>query len=238
MPQAPFPVTQWSIVRSLQGRRTEEVQRGLTRLCESYWYPVYAFIRRAGNDPGAAEDLTQEFFLTLIAKERFDRVAPELGRFRSYLLAAVKHFLANQRERDRAQKRGGGVAPLSLDFGAAEDRYRLDPPAAATPETEYEVRWAHTVFDQAVRTLHGEFVKVGKAVQFQAFRPFLLDDDPPSYAAVAARLNMTESTAKVGVHRMRKRWGEILRAQINETVSTAEEAEQELRFVFEILKRR
>ena len=238
MPNAAFPPTQWSVLFALQGGLPEEAERGMVRLCESYWYPIYAFIRGTGHDRPAAEDLTQQFFTNLIARETFENIAPERGRFRSFLLAAVQHFLSNQRHRDRAKKRGGGVAPLSLDFAAADDRYRLEPRAAETPETLYEIRWARALLDDSLHRLHAECVKAGKAVQFQAFRPFLMDDDPPSYAGTAAHLKLTEGAAKVAVHRMRKRFGEILRARIGETVASLEEADEELRYVGELLKRR
>ena len=228
-----FPSTQWSVLRAVRGPCPEEARRGLARLCESYWYPVYAFIRGKANDRDAAEDLTQEFFARLIAKEHFDNVSPERGLFRAFLLAAVKHFLSDQRDRDRAQKRGGGVAPLSLDFVEAEVRYRL------TPESVYEQNWARMLFDQAVKRLHGESVKAGKAVQFEACRCYLMDDDdPPAYAVTAERLKLSEGALKVKVHRLRQRLGEVLRSQIEETVVTAAEAEAELRYVMELLQGR
>ena len=232
MPGSPFPPTRWSVLRALQGPSQEEAERGLVYLCESYWYPVYAFVRGQGHDRAAAEDLTQGFFTSLIAKEHFENVSPERGRFRTFLLAAAKHFLANERDRHRTQKRGRGVASLSLDFAEADLRYQ------ETPASLYEQHWARMLLNKAVRRLHGEYVKAGKAVPFEACRPYLTDDDPPAYAKTAAKLEVSEGALKVKVHRMRQRLGEILRSLIEETVATPEETDEELRCVLELLQRR
>ncbi len=218
-----FPSTQWSLVLAARDARPEDARKALGCLVETYWYPVYAFIRSRANSKEDAEDLTQSFFASLLEHSALTGVRPELGRFRAFLLASAKNFLANAWDKERAAKRGGRICPLPLDFGAADVRYRLEAPSSANPEADFERRWAYAAFEAAENALWAEFSKAGKAVQFEAFRQyFRLNGDPDSYAGVAEALDMNEAAVKVAVHRARRRFGELLREQIAGTVDGSE----------------
>jgi RNA polymerase sigma-70 factor (ECF subfamily) len=241
-----FPTTRWSIVIAARGSHSGDARHALAHLFETYWYPVYVFIRRRAKDSAAAEDLTQGFFASLLDRCSLDTVRPELGRFRAFLLASAKHYLAAERARDRAQKRGGGNIPLSLDFSSADRRYRLDIASEEDPESQYERQWALAVLDAAEEKLRRHFAEIGKAIQFEAFRPYLTaDDEAPSYAELAAGLEMTEASVKVAVHRARRRFGKVLRDQIAETIAASpsdpsdwERAiKDEIRYLFRVLGR-
>lgn len=226
-----FPATRWSVVLAA-GRREgrEQARDALALLCETYWYPLYAFVRRRGCDADHARDLTQGFFTSLLAKQSSLRARPERGRFRSYLLAALKHYLANERDRERAQRRGGGQSLLRLDFEIGEKRYRLEPADNLTPEKIYERRWALTLLDEVLRRLEREYERAGKATQFHRLKPFLTGEgNRGSYAPLARELSMTEGAIKVAVHRLRRRYRDLLREKIAETVETPGEVEGELR---------
>jgi RNA polymerase sigma factor (sigma-70 family) len=215
-----FPTTQWSIVLAAQGGRTADARQALAHLFETYWYPVYAFIRSRTRQPSDAEDLTQGFFVSILALGSIDSVKPERGRFRAFLLGAAKHYLSGERARDCVQKRGGGQTLLSLDFASGETRYRLEPSSDMNPELQFEREWARAAFEAAQEKLRQEFAADGNAVQFEAFRPYLTaGDGAPSYAQTAAGLEMTESAAKVAVHRARRRLGRLLRGEVAETVA-------------------
>jgi RNA polymerase sigma-70 factor (ECF subfamily) len=201
-------------------------------LCRAYWFPLYAFVRRLGRPADEAQDLTQEFFARLLEKGALRGADPNRGHFRSYLLGAFKHFLANQREHDRAVKRGGGTV-LSLDFEAGEDRYRCEPAHELTPERLYEQRWALTVIDQALTQLRDEMTRAGKADLFDALKVFLSGEDQPgSYRDLAEQRGMSEGAVKVAVHRLRRRFRDVLLAEIAQTVSRPEDADDELRRLF------
>jgi len=215
-----FPTTRWSIVVAAQGARTENARQALERLFETYWYPVYAFIRSRTRHATDAEDLTQGFFASLLALDSIDSVRPERGRFRAFLLGAAKHYLSAERARAGAQKRGGGQAPLSLDFVSGDRRYRLEPASEMNPELQFEREWARAALDAAREKLRQEFAAAGNAVQFEAFRPYLTaSEEPPSYAQTAAGLEMTEAAVKIAVHRTRRRFGRFLREEIAQTMA-------------------
>jgi len=206
-----FPTTQWSVVLAAQGERTPERREALAELFETYWYPVYAFIRHRTAQAADAEDLTQGFFASILALGSIDSVRPERGRFRAFLLGAAKHFLSAERARAGAQKRGSGVAPLSLDFADGDRRYRLEPASSDNPELQ---------FDAALDKLRQEFVADGNAVQFEALRPYLTAaEEPPTYIQTAAGLEISEAAVKTSVHRARRRFGRLLREQIAQTVA-------------------
>jgi RNA polymerase sigma-70 factor (ECF subfamily) len=211
----------------------------LEELCRTYWYPLYAYIRRRGNGPVDAEDLTQAFFARLLAKNFVKDVIPGTGRFRSFLLTALKHFLANEWDRSQAQKRGSGKLPLSLDDDQAEARYRIEAVDHTTPETLYEQRWAWTVLGQVFKRLRQEFVATEKAELFDHLKGFLSAAAPQSttYSELAARTGLKEGTVKVAVHRLRRRYGELLRAQVAQTVADPGEVEDELRYLVQVLSR-
>jgi RNA polymerase sigma-70 factor (ECF subfamily) len=207
--------------------------RALEELCRAYWYPLYAYVRRRGHSPHEAEDLTQEFFARLLAKNYLADVDREKGKFRSFLLASLKHFLANEWDRARAAKRGGGQPHLSLDVQTAETRYRSEPADDLTPEKLLERQWALALLDQVLARLRAEFAADGQEKQFDELKVWLTEGKgATSYAAVAATLGTTEGAAKVAVHRLRRRYRELLREEISHTVATPAEIDEEIRHLF------
>lgn len=231
MPRA-FPPTRWSVVLAARGQAPAAAD-ALESLCRAYWFPLYAFVRRSGHPPHEAEDLTQAFFARLLAKHDLADVDREKGRFRSFLLASLQHFLSNERDRARAQKRGGGRAPVSFDAGDAETRYRLEPADPMTPEKLFDRQWARTLLAQVLAALEGEADAEGRAAQFEALKPFLaVGCGAISHAEAAVRLGTTEGAAKVAVHRLRRRYRDRLRAEIARTVSSPGQVDDEMRALF------
>ena len=213
-----------------------QTQAALETLCRTYWYPLYAYLRRHGHAPEDAQDLTQEFFTRLLRRNYPAQADRAKGKFRSFLLLALKHFLSDEHERATAGKRGGGLALLSLDAQAPEERYRLEPADEATPETLFERRWAQTILDQAVARLREEYATIGKADTYavlQAFEPG--EQKTLSYTEAAARLNVSESALKSMIHRLRQRHRELVREEIAQTVTTASEIEEELRHLIAVI---
>lgn len=215
---------------SAGGPRSSEAGRALATLCENYWFPLYAFVRRAGYSAEDAQDLTQEFFLRLLTKNYLAVADPQRGRFRSFLLGAMKHFLANQVRRQRAQKRGGQQPVISLDFHSGEDRYtQIEPIDTLTPERLYEKRWAMTLLDLVLGRLRDEFHAAGKLELFDALKQFLAGETTTAaYRDVADQLGMTEGAVKVAVHRLRRRYRKLLKEEIARTIDGAETLEDEL----------
>jgi RNA polymerase sigma-70 factor (ECF subfamily) len=231
-----FRTTRWSVVLAARGDDTPQSREAMSTLCRLYWYPVYAFARSRGSTPEQAEDLTQAFFAHLLEKEALQRVDPSKGRFRSYLLAAVRNFLADERAREQTQKRGGGVAPLSLDTEDAENRYRLEPAHDLTPERVYERQWAMTVIQQALARLQQRYARSGKQEHFDALKVFLSGEKRPvPHAEVAQALGLTELAVKVAVHRLRQRFRHALRDEIAQTVAGPEEIDVEMRALYAAL---
>lgn len=230
-----FHTTRWSVVLAAGGDASR-AQPALTTLCRAYWYPLYAFVRRQGVAPHDAQDLTQEFFARLLEKEWLASVQRERGRFRSWLLAAMKHFLANEWDKSRAKKRGGGIAFVSIDEMSAESRYAHEPADTTTAETLYDRRWALTLLDRVLARLREEFVAAGKLAHFEALKGALTGDRTP-YSEIATALGTTEGAVKVAVHRLRERYRDIIRAEIAETVSTPAEVEDEMRHLLAALSR-
>jgi RNA polymerase sigma-70 factor (ECF subfamily) len=227
-----FRTTHWSVVVCARDDRSG-ARMALERLCRTYWPPLYAFVRRSGMSPHDAQDLTQEFFARLLEKGWLDGVDRERGRFRSWLLAAMKHFLANEWKRGQRQKRGGAAAFCSLDEFDAETRL-LHEPASDSAEKVYDRRWAMTLLDQVMARLRTEMAGAGKLAHFEALK-FCLTGEKTAYAEVCARLGMSEGAVKVAVHRLRERYRALLRAEIAETVGTEEEIDDELRSLFAAL---
>jgi RNA polymerase sigma-70 factor (ECF subfamily) len=230
-----FATTHWSIVVSAGGRRDEpQAREALATLCQAYWYPLYAYLRRQGTPAGDAQDLVQAFFCELLEKDRLAAADQQRGRFRSFLLISLKHFQANQWRRAAAQKRGGGAAALSLDLEAGERRFALEPAHEQTAERIFQRQWAMTVLEQALGALRAEFAAAGKAELFERLKEHVGgDQNRVPYRELAAGLNMTEGALKVAVHRFRGRWREALRDQIAQTVAGPAEVEQELRELFD-----
>ena len=228
-----FHTTRWSMVLHARGD-SAGAQASLAQLCEAYWYPLYAFVRRQGTGGDDAQDLTQEFFARLLEKGWLGDVERERGRFRSFLLAAMKHFLANEWDRSRAKKRGGGAAMLALDAMSAETRYRHEPADTQTAEKFFDRGWALTLLDQVLARLRGEMTAAGRIADFEALK-FCLTGEKTAYAEVARTLGMTEGAVKVAVHRLREPYRALLRAEIAETVATADEVDDEMRHLLAAL---
>jgi RNA polymerase sigma-70 factor (ECF subfamily) len=233
-----FATTRWSLVEVARGGDATEARRAMDELCSAYWYPIYAFARRSGHDPEEARDLTQGFFASWLARDPLGAVDPGRGRFRSYLVACFRHFLANRRAEDRARKRGGGRAAFSIDLRDAEGRYLLEPSHGWTAERLYERRWALTVLDLALGRLSAEMEAAGKGPLFDGLSPALLGaGESAPYAAIAGRLGMTEGAVKVAAHRMRSRYRELLVEEVGRTVDDAGSVAEEVRDLLSALGR-
>ncbi len=228
-----FATTRWSLVRDARGV-SPDAEQALAALCQAYWYPLYAFVRRQGKGPHDAQDLTQEFFARLIAKDWLDAVAQEQGKFRAWLLAAMKHFLCNAWDRAHAARRGGGEVLLSIDETDAESRYLREPAAAEDAELLYDRRWALTLLERVMARLRDEFSRAGKGNQFEALKGTLTGDAPP-YAEIADALGLSEGAVKVAAHRLRERYRAVIRQEIAETVDCETEIEDELRHLLAVL---
>lgn len=230
---AQFGQTHWSVVLSAAGRQNPgQAAESLEKLCALYWRPLYAYIRRQGESPHDAQDLTQEFFLRLLKKDYLKAVGQGKGRFRSFLLAALKHFLSNQRDKERAQKRGGGQSPLPLDFTSEETHLSFQPADHITPEILFERRWATTLLEQALARLRQEYTGQGKQSLFEKLKATLTEGRGNSvYTDLAASLNLSQAAVKMAVHRLRQRYRKCLRVEIAQTVATTDEIEDELRHV-------
>jgi RNA polymerase sigma factor (sigma-70 family) len=229
-----FRTTHWSIVIAAGRRSSPDGRDALATLCRVYWYPLYAYVRRQGHSPNDAQDLTQEFFARLLEKNIAGKADRARGKFRSFLLASLNRFLANEWRRAGARKRGDGRVALALDLAAGEGRYTLEPTHEVTAEKIYERRWAMTLLEQTLARLRDEFERSGKLDLFEHLKPYLGGDlrNVP-YRQIAAELEKTEGAVKVAVHRLRQRCRELLRAEIAETVSGPEEVDEELRDLFE-----
>ncbi len=231
-----FKTTHWSVV--LNAARTDNARANpaLAKLCQTYWYPLYTYIRRSGHPTEEAKDLTQEFFARLLEKNYLQGIEVDKGKFRSFLLTALKRFLANEWDRANRLKRGGGHQIISLDAEDTENRYRLEPVDPMTPEKLFERRWANTLLGQVMAALEGEFAAAGKGQFFKELKPFLSgDDEHASYAEISRRVEVSEGALRVNVHRLRQRYRELLRLEIANTVERPEEIDDEIRYLFSAL---
>jgi RNA polymerase sigma-70 factor (ECF subfamily) len=238
LPDGPrdFRTTHWSVVLAAGEGSSSRAAEALAQLCRAYWYPLYAFIRRQGHDPESAQDLTQEFFARLLEKGFLASASQDKGRFRSFLLTALKRFLVNEWERGQAQKRGGGQAPIPLDLGDAEARYHLEPVEERTAERIFEERWALALLDGAMQALQREFAADGRADLFEALKSFLYGERKDgSQADIGARFGMTANAVKQAVHRLRVRYRERLREAVAHTVASPSEIDDELRHLLRVL---
>jgi RNA polymerase sigma factor (sigma-70 family) len=229
-----FATTRWSVVLRA-GAGSAETADALSTLCRAYWYPLYAFVRRTGKNAHDAQDLTQEFFARLVEKEWLAGVDRERGRFRSWLLAAMKHFLAKEWRDSQREKRGGGAEFVPLDSISAEERYAREPAGGATAEQLYDRRWALDLLDRGLSRLQAEFEEAGKAAQFATLR-FSLTGEKVPLAEVAAQLRMSEGAVKVAIHRLRERYRDLIRDEIAETVTSPEDVDTELAELFAALR--
>lgn len=236
VPASAFATTQWTLVLHAGRPDSPDAARALAALCTSYWYPLYAFVRRQGKSAHDAQDLTQEFFARLLEKNYLAQVSREKGRFRSFLLAALKNFLANEWDKVRAQKRGGDRTFVPLDATAAESRYAIEPVDALSADKIFERRWALTLLDRAIEQLRAEHVKAGRGPIFDELKGCLTGDGSTvSYAEIATRLGTSEGAIKVAVHRLRQRYREVLRAEVANTVAQPGDVDDELRQLFAAL---
>jgi DNA-directed RNA polymerase specialized sigma24 family protein len=236
MPTSRFQTTSWSLVRAAAGNPTADSHEALAALCQKYWHPVYAFVCRHGYGREESKDLTQGFFALLIEKNYLLDTDRERGRFRSFLLTAVKHFLANEWDREHALKRGGGQVPVSIDLVVAEKWHPISAVEEATPESLFERRWALSLLENVMAKLRAEFADAGKADEFELLSAFLIkDSESTRYQSLAQELKITEGALRMSVHRMRRRYRRLLRAEIAETVSEPGEIEDELRFLLSTL---
>jgi RNA polymerase sigma-70 factor (ECF subfamily) len=231
-----FATTHWSVV--LRAKDVESPQSGeaLEQLCRAYWYPLYAYVRRKGHSPHDAQDLTQEFFARLLRGSFLDTIERRKGRFRTFLLVSLEHFLAKEWARGQRQKRGGGIALFSLDDTSAENRYALEPVDQTNAQKLYERRWAITLLDRAMERLKEDCRAEDQTDLFESAKHLLTGDrGESSYAELAAHLGLTEGAFKVAVHRLRQKYGKLLRAEIAQTVTSRSEVEEEIRFLFAAL---
>ena len=233
--RAVFVTTHWSVVITAARTDTPRARAALENLCQTYWHPLYAYVRRRGHSPEDAKDLTQEFFARLLEHNRVAGVNQDKGRFRSFLLASMNHFLADEWDKSRAQKRGGGKV-ITLDWQNAETRFGEHPAENLTPERAFEHRWALALLEQVYRRLEQEHLQQGRSEWFDALRGTLAGASSSApYAELARRLKMSEGAVRVAVHRLRQRYRELLRAEIADTVAGAGEVEEELRHLFRTL---
>jgi RNA polymerase sigma-70 factor (ECF subfamily) len=234
-----FPVTRWTVVLAASGTPSAESAAALERLCSSYWYPLYAFVRRGGHSPPDAQDLTQEFFARLLEHNWIARADRHKGRFRSFLLMAMKRFLTKEWDKAKTLKRGGQVRLVPLQLNTAETRYTREPADTRTPEQLFEKQWALTLLESVLSRLREDYGRDGKGALFDALEPCLIGSrDTQPYAALGAELGMSEGAARVAVCRLRERYRECLKAEIGHTVASAAEVDEELRHLLRVMARR
>jgi len=237
-PSPLFVTTHWSVILTARHENSPGSKSALETLCQRYWYPSYAYVRRSGRTPADAQDLTQEFFLRLLEKDWLLAASPDQGRFRTFLLMALKRFMANEWHRSTAQKRGGLQSPLSLDTTDAEQRYAGEPVTVFAPDEIYDRRWAMTLLDHALMQLQAEFAAAGKASEFESMKHWLTADRGEiPYDQLAAALQCSEGTARVAVHRFRKRFRQLFREAIASTVSDGDDVDEELKYLVSVLSR-
>ena len=233
---AVFATTHWSVVLSAADSRSATAQEALEKLCRTYWYPIYAYLRRRGCGEHDAQDLTQGFFAQLLERRSIQSVEREKGKFRSFLLASLNYYVADERDRANAQKRGGGREILSLDVQEAEQRYRLEPVDERSPEKIFEHRWAMTLLDQVLVRLGQEFAEAGKRELFERLQAFLVEGTGGrTYAEVAREMGMTEEAVKKAAQRIRQRYHQLFLEEIAQTVASPAEVDEELRHLCQVL---
>ena len=230
-----FATTHWSVVLAAANQESPEGAAALEKLCRTYWYPLYAYVRRSGHSPEDAQDLTQAFFACLLARDSLAQVRPQKGKFRSFLLTALRHFLSDQWSQARAVKRGGRVEVLSWDALEAEGRYRLEPVERLDAERIYERRWAMTLLEQALNRLRDESTAAGKTELFEALESLVAGESDISCGDVAVKLGLTESAVKSSLHRLRERYRALVREEIAHTVAEPAEIEAEVRYLITVV---
>jgi len=231
-----FTTTHWTVVRQATGD-SPQAAAALETLARAYWYPLYAYVRRNGNSPHDAQDLTQSFFARLLEHGYIQLADRNQGRFRTFLLSSLQNFLHNEWHKENREKRGGGQKALSLDEKTAETRFAAEPFVEQPPDSLYDRGWAATLLERALTSLRAEFEQSGKLDLYERLKVFVWGDKSAlSYAEMGVQLNMTEGAVKVSVHRLRQRYGELLRAEVAQTVSTPEEVNEELRYLVSVVR--
>jgi len=231
-----FTTTHWSVVLTAGDDSSPKAQEALEQLCRTYWYPLYAYVRRKGYGPEDAQDLTQEFFARFLEKNCLSRADRTRGRFRSFLLTSLQNFLVKEWQRARAEKRGGGQTFIRWDEQAPESRYQLEAASDLTPDKIFEQRWASALFQQALGRLRQEFTAARKAEQFDQLKGFLSGESGEgAYAGVAEKAGMTSGAVAVAVHRLRQRYGQLVREEIANTVTNPAEIEEEMRYLIALM---
>ena len=231
-----FNSTHWSVVLAAGDSQSPQAEEALEKLCHTYWYPLYAFVRRKGHSPEDAQDLTQEFFARLLEKKHLKLADRERGKFRAFLLTSLKHFLVNEWEKARAAKRGGGEAVLPLGEELAESRYLAEPSGDLPPDKMFEKRWAITVLEQVLARLRQESVAAGKGELFELLKDFVWGDkNLASQTEIGSSLGLSASAVKSAVHRIRLRYRELLRSEIAHTVARSDDIDEELRYLVSVL---
>ena len=231
-----FRTTHWSLVTLAGDANSPQVTAALEKLCQTYWLPLYSYIRRQGYGPQDAQDLAQGFFARLLRMNSLASVGPQKGKFRTFLLAALNHFLSDERDHARAEKRGGGKNLISLDATSAEERYLEIPAPDLTPEKLFDRRWALTVMEQALGRLRKEYGNASNAALFEQLSGFLSREaGPGEYDIVAQKLGMSPGAMAVAVHRLRQRYRECVRFELSQTVTSREDLELEMKYLFEAL---
>ena len=233
---AAFATTHWSVVLTAGRGESPRAAEALEQLCGTYWYPLYACVRRQGYNPDDAQDLTQEFFAHLLASDYLTRADPQSGKFRSFLLTGLKHFLCDQWDKAHRLKRGGGRKLISFDQQTAEERYRLEPADLLTPERLFERSWAATLLERAAGRLRDEYAAAGKAELYNQLTEFRLDvSEQRAYAEVAAELGLSESALKSAIRRLRQRHLQLVRGEIAQTVANPGEVDEEIRYLLTVV---
>jgi len=231
-----FRTTHWSVVLSAKNLDSPESEQAIATLCETYWYPLYAYVRRTGYSPEESEDLTQAFFARFLEKRLWECVDQSRGRFRSFLLKTIKNFLADEHDKSMALKRGGGRPLVSLDAQLAEERYGLEPAHDLRPETLFERRWALSVLSTVFGRLEKDYERAGKGELFRVIQAFLAPDfDQADFKSAIERLQMKEGTLRMAIHRLRRRYGQLLQEEVAHTVAHEDEVEDEIRHLRTVL---
>jgi RNA polymerase sigma-70 factor (ECF subfamily) len=231
-----FATTHWSVVLAAGHSSVAGAQEALETLCRAYWYPLYVYVRRQGQSPHDAQDLTQEFFARLLEKKYLRLADPDRGKFRAFLLKSLKHFLVNEWEKARTRKRGGGQCVIPLDADIAEGRYAAEPAQALTLDQVYEKRWAVTLIEGVLARLRESYTAAGRLLVFETLKGFIWGEQATlAYATMAPQLGLTEGAVKVAVHRLRSRYREFLREEIAKTVATPGEVDEELQHLITVL---
>jgi RNA polymerase sigma factor (sigma-70 family) len=232
-----FMTTHWSVVLQAGQSHSPQATAALEALCRSYWYPLYAYARRNGHSPHDAQDLTQEFFARLLEREYLKLANPQQGRFRTFLLTSLKRFLINDWKKRHRTKRGGGKEVFSLDEATAESRFVSEPAVAQPSDPLYDQGWARILLERTLAALRAEFEQARKLDLFERLKVYVWGERSAlTHTAMAAQLGMTEGAVKVAVHRLRQRYGELLRAEVAQTVTTAVEVDEELRYLVSVIR--